>query len=505
MPFVSEDLFGLDGEPIYPSAYDYYRTPSFENAKKFLAQASIYIPYEATRIIAEAAAADAERSQQSTNKLPYRSRYRYPEDCKGTKRRRGSDSCSDTELPDAEDIPGDFSIFNRANFIHHIHPYLSVCPNILRRILDIGIKIPERLRKTLWKHAGVQYEYSEYTLQEEMVERNPKQYECDATEILEEYFQLSPTLMRTSHLRDYHISNTVQVYDHLKDDDYMSRTVDSWLTTNGTGIAEFVLDGILEEPIDRPVSKGVYDHRHLQSLAICALLQWMIGKWPKPNGADHLQEIRFLTGSFSTRDVYEHNAFFNRWSGHLSRDGTALKNVGVVRVIRMEVCSVPNGVPNISIIPDDSGALIVHGRRVPFWGKVPPKPVFPYEKGKEMIYRLDDFFATPPVHQVIYTRYDLRAMFTAYYILTFSQKHDPAVEASVQQVLSVNAFRDAYKPDAALNRGAVYLTMDRLSLLYYELRRRALGAPNRGLAIITNQYSCGVGFKEYRSVRAAEP
>ena len=120
---------------------------------------------------------------------------------------------------------------------------------------------------------------------------------------------------------------------------------------------------------------------------------------------------------------------------------------------------------------------------------------------------LGKFFETAPARQVTYAKKDLTDMFRYYIRVVEKQQADARVEAAVSQVLAVNAFRDAFKADVALARGAVYLTVDRLALVYYELRRRALGAASRGLALSSSGDDRGrMALKTYRSApRAAEP
>jgi hypothetical protein len=490
MSFMNSDIFGPDCRPLYRSAYDYYRTPSLENAKRFLDESYIYVPYEATRFLAETAGtvipetaiASHEDSQDSTM--------------------RSSDSDSDSgsysELPETKEseangIADDFAVFHRASFLYHIHPPgIWTAAEIAYRILNIGIRIPELLKQRLWKDSRA---------------LTPRSYAAAAAKTLEESLGLSPSVLQVKCIWKY--DKDIKIYsDHQAADAYMHRTVAEWLTPNEAGVAEIVLDGILEDRITQPIREGIHEKRHLRSLAICAFLQWMIGECPEPNGTSGLLEIRFLAGSFQTTDLGANKSFLNRWVDQLARNGTALKSVGIVRVVRAEILSVPAGVPDVAMIPSDNTALLVRGRRVPFIGEVPPPPVWPHLHTEEadMAYRFGNFLANEPVHQIIYTQRGIANMFNDYLILLCSQQADPFVQNAIEQALAVNAFRDAFKAEVALSRGAVYLTADRLSLVYYEMRRRALGAANRGISVLIGESYWGITqLKTYRSVRAAEP
>jgi hypothetical protein len=493
MSFMNSDLFGSDNRPLYPSAYDYYRTPSLENAKRFLDDSGIYVPYEATLFLAEAAGTVIPETASAGSV----SRYRYYEDLSGSDSDSDSNSGSYEELPEtkeseADGIADNFAIFHRASFLYHTHPPgLWTSTDIAYRILNIGIRIPELLKQRLWKNSR---------------EVKPLSYARAATKTLEEHFGLSRSILRVERVWKYNEEGLKIHRDHQTADAYMHQTVANWLTPNEAGVAEIVLDGILEDQVTQPIRKGIHEEYHLRSLAMCAFLQWMIGEWPEPNGTGGgLREIRFLTGSFQTTDVGAHKLFLNRWVDELARNGTALKSVGSVRVVRMEVLSVPAGVPDVAMIPGDNAALLVRGRRVPFVGEVPPPSAWPYPNTDEadLAYRFGNFLANEPVHQVIYTGCGLANMSRDYSILVPSQQVDPFVQNSIEQALAVNAFRDAFKADVALSRGAVYITTDRLSLLYYEMRRRALGAANRGLSVILGESYWGITqLKTYHEARA---
>lgn len=488
MSFMNSDLFGSDDKPSYPSAYDYYRSPSLENAKRFLNDSSIYVPYEATRFLAEAAGTVISDTTSAGSVF----KYHYHEDFPDSD--NDSDSGSYEELPETKEseangIANDFAIFHRASFLYHIHPPCLWMPaNIAYRILNVGIRIPELLKQRLWKDSRAEM---------------PRSYATSATKTLEEHFGLSRSILRVERVWKYNKEGLKIHRDHQTADAYMHQTVANWLTPNEAGVAEIVLDGILEDRVKQPIRKGIHREYHLRSLAMCAFLQWMIGEWPEPNGTSGgLREIRFLTGSFQTTDIGAHKLFLNRWVDELARNGTALKSVGSVRVVRMEVLSVPAGVPDVAMIPGDNAALLVRGRRVPFVGEVPPPSAWPYPNTNEadLAYRFGNFLANEPVHQVIYTGRGLADMFRDYRILLPSQQVDPFVQNAIDQALAVNAFRDAFKADVALSRGAVYITTDRLSLLYYEMRRRALGAANRGLSVILGESYSGITqLKAYRS------
>jgi hypothetical protein len=482
MSFIGADLFRMDGEPAYPSAYDYYRKPSFGNARKLLETFGIYVPYEATRALAAAAAAAAAAPPGG----PGAARGG------GTKRSRARVSPTPTASASPPPASDAVSIFQRADFLHDVHVNAPLNSIVTRRVLAEGVQIPDALRQRLLEHCA---------------SRDASAYTQQATVSLDAHFGFSASLLRVSDLRDPLAIRR----QHILADAYMRDKVSEWLTANDDGIAEIVFDGILEDPIAKPASNGIHEETHLRSLATCAFLQWMIGEWPEPYGAGRsgaraggVSEIRFLTGTFQTLDVAGHDAFFNRWVGYLRRDASALKSVGLIRAVRLDVAAVQSGTPGVALAPGGDEALIVRGHRVPFFAKRASE-----WSPKNEAERLKRFLESSPALQVTYAKGDLVDMFQYYITLTDSQRADARVEAAVAQAIAVNSFRDAFKADVALARGAVYLTVDRLALVYYELRRRALGAKSRGLAMTTTKNRADgdtMDLKTYRSApRAAEP
>ena len=478
MSFVGADLFGLDEEPLYPEAYDYYRTPSLENSRKFLEASGLYVPYEAARIVA-------------ANVLGAATRVGGPRAPRGggTKRHRGSTSplasASASAPAPAPDADENVRIFQRADFLHDIHPGGPINSVIFNRVLQSDVRVPEELLQRLWEHS---------------CESEPGKYTKNAIKTLADHFAFAARKLRVTNIAKDQVSRAIPAIkrEHMRADVYMSKAVSGWLTPNADGVAEIVFDGILEDPLRRPASDGIHTVSHLRSLATCAFLQWMIGEWPEPfagAGAVVPREIRFLTGTFQTLDVGGHDAFMKRWVGYLRRDASALKAVASISVAYLNASAVPSGTPGVAMAPARDSALIVHGRRVPFAAKLlPERPTRPPPAAlskEDVSLRLSAFLASKPARQVTYSKQDLVNMFRAYITLLPAQLADPRTEAVVAQVISVNAFRDAFKADVALARGAVYLTVDRLALVYYELRRRALGAKSRGLAILTSDKNGG--------------
>lgn len=471
MAFVADaeadGLFGLDGAPLYPQAYEYYRAPSFENARRLLEAFGLYVPYAATR----AAAASGFGAPGSAAAAPRRGG--------GTKRPRAS---PDGAPPgDGEDA---LVAFRRADFLHDVHVNAPVSPIVVHRVLATGeaARIPDRLRQRLREHCA---------------SRAARAYTDQATATLDAHFALSPSLLSVSGIRAAPDAATPTIRrEHVVADAYMRDTVARWLAPNAEGVAEIVFDGILDDPIARPARKGLHDEAHLRSLAACAFLQWMIGEWPAPfGGAAPPREIRFLTGTFQTLDVAAHDAFFKRWLGYLRREATALKAVAALSLARLDVADVRSGTPGVALAPNGDAALIANGRRVPFVAAPLPRapPDAPHDP-------LRAFSESPPARQVTYAKADLALMFQHYLSLTDAQRADARVDALVDQVIAVNAFRDAFKADVALARGAAYVTVDRLALVYHELRRRALGAAPRGLAMVASAAGGGtMALKAYRA------
>jgi len=479
----------MNGEPTYPSAYDYYRTPSFENARALLRAVGLYVPYEATKSVTAAinsALADTGLRGPGGPGGPSAARG-------GGKRSRARTSpSSPSPPPSAQEADDAASIFHRADFIHDIHTNAVVDELVADRVLTTGIQIPTPLRRLLREHCN---------------SASAGAYTNRAITTLEGHFGFRASSLSVHSIDSQGPLPSVK-REHIIADAYMRDTVATWMKPNAAGVAELVFDGILDEPIERPAREGIHlDEAHLRSLATCAFLQLMIGEWPGASGAGGTSggiasEIRFLTGTFQTLDVSMHQAFMDRWVSYLRRKATALKFVSGIQVVWLNADAVrgiasTGGARDVALALGEDSALIVHGRRVPF---VAPK-VASVSDGKTD--PLGKFFETAPARQVTYAKKDLTDMFRYYIRVVEKQQADARVEAAVSQVLAVNAFRDAFKADVALARGAVYLTVDRLALVYYELRRAELGVANRGLAMTTSADGGGtMALKTYRGARA---
>jgi len=477
MSFIGTDLFGLDDKPVYPSAYDYYRSPSLENARAFLEAAGLYVPYEATRTAARLA---EEATASLGRRGPGASRG-------GGKRPRTRTSPAASASPPPAPAPAfasepsdAASIFHRADFIHDIHTDAVVDELVADMVFTKDVRIPTELRRRLREHCNGAHA-SVYTRK--------------ALETLEGYFGLAARTLSVSNIGSRAAASAIP-RDQIIADAYMRNTVTGWMKSNDRGVAELVFDGILDEPIGRPAREGIHQEMHLRSLATCAFLQWMIGGWPGPYGAEagpsnFPRDIRFLTGTFQTLDVAMQSAFLDRWVGHLKREAPSLKSVRSIQIVWLSAdatrgVSSSGGAREVAMAPGEDSALIVRGRRVPF---VAPKLT------RESEDAFGKLLETSAARQVTYAKRDLTDMFRYYIRLNDAQREDPRVETAVAQVLAVNAFRDAFKADVALARGAVYLTVDRLALVYYEMRRRELGAANRGLAMtIMDNHTAGASM-----------
>jgi hypothetical protein len=272
---------------------------------------------------------------------------------------------------------------------------------------------------------------------------------------------------------------------------------------------EIVLDGIFKTPIpaagdgsdaaDGPTLAALNrsDGDGARSLALCAFLQLVIGDCPRLKSPDSpppgVKTIRFLVGDFQTMDVKGASAFIQRWVACLRTESPYLRSLAPAEVVAhpLWIKDLPSlaGAPFPDVAVTRGGLLVgAVGAGAPM--RVPYRPPTDASKLNEDI--LPD---TPRQFLAKYSRHfhtsvskqTLAALFRDYQDTAIIGASPPgsAADRLVDAAITVNAFRDAIKAEVALARGAVYITLDNLALVYYAARAEQLGAgvPRQGMMI----------------------
>jgi hypothetical protein len=231
---------------------------------------------------------------------------------------------------------------------------------------------------------------------------------------------------------------------------------------------ELVIDGIFEPPN----RNGVQNTSVARGLCLCAFFTVLVGKYsafvshvpgPMPSG---VLDIDLLTGTFHTMDMGNSCRFASRWvkyfnhmSGSFTMKHTDIQQAEqpydqTIRIFPSHVVidgvNVPIENPNVTLqqipmVSPDSFAMMSHQHNV----------------------------------HVHYTKPYLQGVFAAYASLLPNERI--AFAPFMKQLIRINACRDAYKADVALQRGAIYMTVDRIAHLYYLLRCRIENATDQGV------------------------
>jgi|Laugresbdmm110sn_1035088.scaffolds.fasta_scaffold41993_1 hypothetical protein len=245
--------------------------------------------------------------------------------------------------------------------------------------------------------------------------------------------------------------------------------VTNWTTRPKT---EIILDGVLKAPT------GTNPAMEMRTMTVYAFLMVLIDTYNPEQTTPEVNELVFLSGAFQVLDIPEYNQFITRWIVYLVRDS---KFVNLSDRVTLEILgdeSLPPPYDSTIFVQSGAGALVVNERTVPFhfnlerlMKRLSRKTDLPFELLKEYSQHL----------YVSYPKYFLNNIFTQYAQLTEDQRKDPDIQRFIETVVKVNAFRDAYKADVAIQRGAVYITGDRLAQMYYALRAREQKAAHRGI------------------------
>jgi len=520
MPPFSE-IFGdadRNRRVIVPGLAEYYTAPTRENARALLVSLKIPVPYAALVQSAAAAASRRKTSPAPPSEQRDDSLFELESSSSGGGRSRRAKSRAGPSAP----------------IVPYVAPFQMIEPpalfeahrllDLLHDLLEIGVS--DTLQERLYRKAKISPALTaELTKFVSEAYDNPKakakaRINHRLTDIAEALAGLSSP---RSHALAFKPNHALVATDM---DLYLHSAVSRWYDKPSL---EIVLDGIFRvvtlpraDRVGVEFNEGVNDSDVAKSLTLCAYLQLAITDWetaipavslitPRKGRAQHTpqiqtKEIMFLTGDFQTLDVAEADHFMRKWISYIKTETEYLSHLppSAIGTRHISVADMPpladTPFANFSVnssglrvkLPDrqnvTSSAMrraIRQGTFVPYGRKrgelvnsVQPNPSL----NKKFISIADryssKFFTSNPKEW-------MHAVFRRY---RDQNDSTPETEAFIETLAAVNAFRDAIRAEVALARGAVYITIDALALVYYQARadRLAKATHSEGLMIHPN-------------------
>lgn len=253
--------------------------------------------------------------------------------------------------------------------------------------------------------------------------------------------------------------------------------VSQWRAQKETWI---VMDGVLRAPApDAPRD----DYTTWRSISMYAFVMLILGTYNPNIPALPLQHnqppasgsmIIFATGGFQTLDMPSFERNMHAWIGHLNK---ICSRIGVRVSIQTPLGPLLRPLGSVDLIPSDTWYptnAIVDSTSIPGTNPVPiltQESLSTLARMRVLVSRM----------HVAYQKEYLWNVMNTYRRLPPAER--PEFDAFLDRLFKINAFRDQYKADVAIQTGAVYITIDRMASIYYELRARLRGVLGQGLFI----------------------
>ena len=435
-----ETLFAPDYPPHIPEISAYAADPTIANARALLTALRLPAPYERLR-----------ESKRARSESPRAS----PGRRGGAPKPRSRPTGLAAEL-----VPAAIAVHERVDAIHDAHgPGLRVPRLVVSRILSAYSETAPAFAK----FPGLAESLTALAQQRQ----NTQTFTYNAVAALNAAFGLT--------FKEDGLAT-------LRSDRRLHEQVTGWRRSAKT---EIMLDGIVQSPddpahADMPAPERM--SRIARSQVLYAFVMLLLADYdpalaepyafqiegqpefsaPSDAAGAAPSVVQFLTGPFQTMDVPNWRVYMSRWTGYIQQAAPRIwKRIGFSEIapplqsssgaeIRASSVRLPNG----SIVPF----------RAPRNALRPDQVVAgaPAREGAA---------AFSPTFAVSATKTWFRALFEEYSVVTDSQRAE--MDPLIDDAIAVNALRDAAKADIALARGAVYITYDRLAMLYYTLRRTA--------------------------------
>jgi hypothetical protein len=452
-----ETLFSSDDSPDLPELWAYAADPTIANARALLTALRLPAPYERLR-----------ESKRSRGESPGQEPGPGPSDAPPIRRTRRGGAPPRPQPPSspprrvaAELVPSAIAIHERVDAIHDAYNEdFPLTPLVVSRILSAETTAAAAFAR----FPGLGKSVSDLVAQ---LNKGPT-FTYKAFGALNAAFGLN--------FKESGIAT-------LRSDRRLYEQVTRWRFSAKT---EIVLDGLVQSPNDPSLQKLAEPERTsriARSQALCAFVMLLLADYDpalaEPYGVqiEGFPEfsvpsaalagaapsvVEFLVGPFQTMDGPHWRQYLSKWTDAIrSASPRIWKRIGFREIapplqsasgaeIRASDVRLPNGTV-VPFYPSAKASASAFRRRT-----APPK------RGAAK-------FA--PTFAVSATKTWFRSLFYEYSVVTDSQRAE--MEPLIDNAIAVNALRDAVKADVALARGAVYITYDRLAMLYYTLRRTA--------------------------------
>lgn len=261
------------------------------------------------------------------------------------------------------------------------------------------------------------------------------------------------------------------------------------LMTNWTRkpIAHIVLDGILRVDNDIFHSCPHYEDDmlntqvdELRMIAFGAFLTVLFGSWQTfADRGFSSKQIVFYTGVFHSFRTKKYNKWFQRWIAELQKEMSCRISYHLFhRNTKNMYRDVSARCKRIHTHEDQPDGI--HPLRTTYSGVVIERHHIILPDGTRVPKRKNGKLNTLElcVDQLKNNLYRISHRFDRQ---NPTIQDTPGIDVFLDHIVQVNAFRDQYKADMAIKLDAIYITIDRLSLIYYTMRALELGRINRGV------------------------
>ena len=496
MPPFSE-LFGdadRNRRVIVPGLAEYYTTPSRENARALLLSLGLPVPYAA--LVQFAAAAASRRKTPPAPASEHSDLFTLESDSSssGGGRSRRAKPRAGPSVP-APPIP-------------YVAPFKMIEPPALfeaHRLLDLlhdllPMQISDALQERIYEKARVSpelvAELTPFVAESYNKPSSVSRINHRLTDIAEALAGLSSP---RSHALAFKPDHTLIASEM---DRYLHAAVSRWYAKPSL---EIVLDGIFRvktlpraDRIGAELNEAMNDTEVARSLTLCAYLQLAMTDWDTVHPEISIitprvqsKQIMFLIGDFQTLDVAGANRFIRDWISHIKTETAYLSHLppSAIGTRRISIAEIPSlaDTPFANIAVNSSGlrvklperanvasgamrSAIRKGIFVPYGSK---RKLSREELGNS-VSRLLPVKPLPSIadryQSGFFTSNTKEWMHEVFRRYRDDNDQAPETEAFIETLAFVNAFRDAIRAEVALARGAVYITIDAMSLVYYQAR-----------------------------------
>jgi hypothetical protein len=442
----TEDAFS---EELIPGLLEYYREPTMSLAKDLMIRLGVPIPYEELRLFMES-------GRKGTNAREYT----FINSTKrgGRRHRKWKKPVADADF---------FAIYHCIDMVHDF-TQLDAIAYLLDDLIAQVPDMPSEVSEQIWKILRIEKPALRSEALVALAERVGAQVPGGAPVNMD----LRPAKQVTSLHADIRFANQVS----------------EWLKRP---TLEIVLDDVFTEPPflsdklvgDAQTLYALNSAAALRSLALCAFLQLVIGTWdpslvlPGSDSPTAVREVRFL----QALEVGGYDEFLQRWVRCLRKESAHFCALSAENVTYGSLSVADAASAAVAAAVSEAG-IHSHGLFVPY--RLPeqlrdsvPSRLVSARTAAMFLKNYRDYF------YVSYNKRWLCEVHMANRILSKHYRNYKDVRQFMAALFEINAIRNSLRADAALSRGAVFITGNHMALVYYAKRAAQLGKPIAGLGI----------------------